>query len=428
MDIMKKLEILSSSAKYDVSCSSSGVNRKNKDGLGSASSAGICHSFTPDGRCISLLKILMSNACIYDCEYCINRRSSSTQRATFTPREIADLTINFYRRNYIEGLFLSSGIIKSPSHTMEMLYNTVYILRNEYNFHGYIHLKAIPGAERSLIDMAGRLVDRMSVNIELPSEESLKLLAPDKTKHAIIKPMKDIALSIKDRKINKTKEKFLPGGQSTQLIVGATNESDSKIIRLSQGLYNSLNLKRVYYSGYIPVNRSSILPSTTSPPRIRENRLYQADWLLRFYGFSAEELLRDGENFDLNYDPKTQWALNNFNEFPVEINTADYNTLLRVPGIGVKGAMKIVTARRVSFLSIKDIKKMGISLKRAGHFITVKGKYYGSVKFDRDYIKEALTPRSDLNLLESINVNQLSFLDESVDYMSNRLASVVGEL
>ncbi|MEF9951867.1 MAG: putative DNA modification/repair radical SAM protein [Clostridium sp.] len=428
MDILKKLEILSSSAKYDVSCSSSGVKRRNNGGLGSASISGICHSFTPDGRCISLLKILMSNACIYDCEYCVNKRSSNTLRATFTPREIADLTYNFYRRNYIEGLFLSSGIIKNPNHTMELLYEAVFLLRNEYKFNGYIHLKAIPGADKHLIDMAGKIVDRMSVNIELPSEESLKLLAPDKTKHSIIKPMKDISLAIKDRRINKSREKFLPGGQSTQLIVGATNESDSKIIRLSQGLYNNLRLKRVYYSGYIPVNESSILPSITSPPRIRENRLYQADWLLRFYGFSAEELLSDGENFDLNFDPKTQWALKNFHRFPMEINTADYNDLLRVPGIGVKSAYKIVTARRVAFLGVEDLKKMGVSLKRAGYFITVKGKYCVNSKFDSEIVKRQLSPKQDLNIMESINTHQLSFLDSRVDLLSNRLSAVVGEL
>lgn len=431
MDVMQKLKILSDSAKYDVSCSSSGTRRSNKGGIGSTDGGGICHSFTPDGRCISLLKVLMSNYCIYDCTYCINRKSNDIKRAIFTPEEIAELTLNFYRRNYIEGLFLSSGITKNPNYTMENLYRAADILRNKYRFNGYIHMKAIPGADKDLINKVGLLVDRMSINIELPSEESLKLLAPDKDKKKILSPMKFISSNIKENKEDrkyKFSKKFVPGGQSTQLIVGASKESDSKIISLSENLYSKLGLKRVYYSAYIPVNKSSILPKTLSPPRIRENRLYQADWLLRFYGFKASELLDENTNFDLNFDPKTSWAIKNLDKFPIEINTSDYETLLKVPGIGVRSAIKIVSSRRFGNLTFENLKKLGIVLKRAKYFITCMGKYYGDTKFDVPVIKKALSPNRDLNEIENINMNQLSLFDVNVDTLSQRASSVIGEL
>ena len=314
MDISHKLKILSDAAKYDVSCSSSGSKRKTtKNTIGSTHASGICHSFTPDGRCISLLKILLSNCCIYDCSYCINRKSNDINRATFTPDEVANLTINFYRRNYIEGLFLSSAIIKTPNYTMEMLYNVVYKLRKVYNFGGYIHLKAIPGSDEDLIKKAGNLVDRMSVNLELPSSKSLKLLAPEKNKQDILSPMKTIKNNISINKYERKKFKnanlFVPGGQSTQLIVGASKETDLNILNLSENLYNKMNLKRVYYSAYVPVNTDKNLPTIKNPPTLREHRLYQGDWLLRFYGFKASELLsHKNPNFDINFDPKTSYA------------------------------------------------------------------------------------------------------------------------
>ena len=340
MDIIDKLKILADSAKYDASCSSSGSSRKNKkNGIGNGNVSGICHSWGADGRCISLLKILFSNCCIYDCKYCINRSTNSVRRATFTPREIADLTINFYKRNYIEGLFLSSAVIKSPDYTMEMLIHTVSILRDEYNFNGYIHCKTIPGCSKELIDKLGKLVDRMSINIELPSNDSLKLLAPQKEKNEILSPMTYVSNGIKQNKLdkNKFKSSFVPAGQTTQLIVGATPESDLKILKLSEGLYHKLSLKRVYYSAYVSINLDKNLPTLESPPLLRENRLYQADWLLRFYGFKADELLDETHpNFNHILDPKCDWALRHIDQFPIEINTADYFTLLRIPGIGVK--------------------------------------------------------------------------------------------
>ena len=416
MEISDKLRILSAAAKYDVSCSSSGSKTKvPKDKLGSTCASGICHSFTPDGRCISLLKILLSNCCIYDCSYCINRKSNNVERATFTADEVADLTINFYRRNYIEGLFLSSAIIKNANYTMEILYNTVYKLRKIYNFGGYIHLKAIPGSDETLIKKAGLLVDRMSVNLELPSSKSLKLLAPDKNKTDILTPMKTIKNTITQNKYEikkyKNSELFVPGGQSTQLIVGATKESDLNILNLSENLYNRMNLKRVYYSAYVPVNKGENLPNLISPPTIREHRLYQGDWLLRFYGFKSSELLNDNNpNFDINFDPKTTYALNNLDIFPVEVNRASYEMLLRVPGIGLKGAKKIVMARKTSSLDFDDLKKLGITLKRAQFFITCRGKYYGCVPFDHLKIKNALMPKVNLNYIDE-NATQLSFFD-----------------
>ncbi len=414
MDVLEKLKILSDAAKYDVSCSSSGSNRKNtKDGLGTASSCGICHSWADDGRCISLLKILMTNYCIYDCVYCVNRSSNDLPRASFTPDEIVDLTINFYKRNYIEGLFLSSAVFKSPNYTMELLFEVVRKLREEQNFNGYIHTKGIPGADKEIVDKVGKYVDRMSVNIELPTEEGLKLLAPHKNKESIFTPMKliktGIIQSTEERKIFRSSPKFVPAGQTTQLIVGATEDHDLKILRLSEGLYNSYKLKRVYYSAFIPVSDNPRLPVLKSPPLVRENRLYQADWLLRFYGFEAKELLSEEKpDFDLALDPKCDWALRNIQLFPVEINKADYNTLLRVPGIGVKSAMKIIQARRFTSIDFYDLKKLGIVLKRAQYFITCKGKYYGIKSMDSEIIRNQIVERSPMEK----NHHQLSLFDK----------------
>lgn len=440
MDISHKLKILSDAAKYDVSCSSSGSKRKTtKNTIGSTHASGICHSFTPDGRCISLLKILLSNCCIYDCSYCINRKSNDINRATFTPDEVANLTINFYRRNYIEGLFLSSAIIKTPNYTMEMLYNVVYKLKKVYNFGGYIHLKAIPGSDEDLIKKAGNLVDRMSVNLELPSSKSLKLLAPEKNKQDILSPMKTIKNNISINKYERKKFKnanlFVPGGQSTQLIVGASKETDLNILNLSENLYNKMNLKRVYYSAYVPVNTDKNLPTIKNPPTLREHRLYQGDWLLRFYGFKASELLsHKNPNFDINFDPKTSYALNNLDNFPIEINEASYEALIRVPGIGVRGARKIILTRKVGFLDFYDLKKLGIVLKRAQYFITCKGKYYGSVEFDDIKIRRALTPKVNLNYIDE-NIEQLSFFKNNLSVnekksflLEDKSSSLTGEL
>ena len=421
MEISEKLRILSSAAKYDVSCSSSGSNRKSKKGdIGSTSSSGICHTFTPDGRCVSLLKILLTNYCIYDCAYCINRSSNDIERASFTVDEVVNLTINFYRRNYIEGLFLSSAIIKNVNFTMERLTNIVEKLRNEYNFKGYIHLKAIPGADEELIKKAGSLVDRMSVNLELPSAQSLKLLAPQKNKDEIFKPMKLIRNNIIANKYESKKFKnssiFVPGGQSTQLIVGATKESDLNILSLSENLYNKFDLKRVYYSAYVPVNEGANLPKLINPPTLREHRLYQSDWLLRVYGFKSSELLsEDKPNLDINFDPKTNWALNNIHLFPVEINKAPYEVLIRVPGIGIRGAKKILSARRLSSLDFLDLKKLGVVLKRAQYFITCSDKYFGSVPLDDEKIKKVLTPKIDLNIVDD-GSEQISFFDNEIKY------------
>ena len=418
MNIKEKLNILSAAAKYDVSCSSSGSKRKNTNkGLGDTATSGICHSFTTDGRCISLLKILLTNYCIYNCKYCINASSKDIPRAAFTPEEVVDLTINFYKRNYIEGLFLSSAIFKNPNYTMELLLSVVKKLRLEENFNGYIHLKAIPGADEALIKEAGKFVDRMSVNIELPSSSSLKLLAPQKTKENILAPMSIIKNSILEntdlKKNIKSTPLFVPGGQSTQLIVGATPESDYKILNLSENLYNKFNLKRVYYSAYVPVVKNEkALPDITHPPLVREHRLYQADWLLRFYGFKAKELLsNENENFDLNFDPKTSWALNNINNFPIEINKASYDELLRIPGVGVRSAQRILITRRVHSLSFEDLKKIGVVLKRAKYFITCKGKYYGDVSFDDEKIRTRLL-YMDKPKLDNENSEQLSFFDD----------------
>lgn len=401
MELLDKLSILADAAKYDVSCSSSGSNRKNTSGgIGNGAVAGICHSWADDGRCISLLKILFSNYCIYDCSYCVNRISNDRPRASFTPEEVADLTINFYRRNYIEGLFLSSAVMKSPDYTMEKLLKTVKLLREKHNFNGYIHLKAIPGADYTLISRAGQHADRMSVNIELPSRKSLGLLAPEKKFETIIDPMKNIGNMIvenkEERKKNRKLSSFVPAGQSTQLIVGASPEPDIHILKLSEGLYKKFNMKRVYYSAYIPVNKTPALPGLKNPPLLREHRLYQADWLLRFYKFQADELLdRENPNFDVALDPKANWALNNLELFPVEINTVDYEMLLRVPGIGVKSARRIVTARRTGSISFYDLKKFGSVLKRARYFITCQGKYFGGIPIREDIVKDRLTSGND---------------------------------
>ncbi len=378
-----RLEILTESAKYDVSCSSSGSARKNRaGGLGNGSVGGICHSFTPDGRCISLLKILMSNECQYDCEYCPNRKSADVRRARITPDEICELTVNFYKRNYIEGLFLSSAVFDTPNRTMELLTETVTRLRKVYNFKGYIHLKGIPHADGALIMKAAKLVDRMSYNIELPSEKSLKLLAPQKTKSSLILPMKSLKDAIDYEKLNKMRRRVLPAGQTTQMIIGASPESDGQILKLTEALYRNMNLRRVYYSSYIPVVQSSKLP-TVGAGLLREHRLYQADWLIRFYGFNVDEICAENENLSSEYDPKCAWALRNMQLFPVEINSAPLEMLLRVPGIGAKSAYKIVEARKFSALDYENLAKMRIVLKRAKHFITCKGKFYGADGFAR---------------------------------------------
>ena len=371
MTTEEKLQILADSAKYDASCSSSGSTRSNKNGLGNAAVNGICHSFSADGRCISLLKILLTNCCIFDCKYCLNRRSNNIKRAIFTPEEICEITINFYKRNYIEGLFLSSGIIKSPDYTMELLIKTISLLRYKYNFHGYIHAKAIPGSSEMLIKKLGKLVDRLSTNIELPSKSSLKLLAPNKNSDDI----ENIMTTIK-KNTNKT---FAPAGQSTQMIIGATKESDKEIMQKSSTLYQSMHLKRVFYSAYIPVNKDNYLPSITTPPLIRENRLYQTDWLLRFYHFSVSEIFDKEENLNILIDPKTNWAINHLEYFPKEINTASFNELIRIPGIGITSAKKIVSSRKYFTINFTDLKNMGISIKKAKYFITCNNKFFDNL-------------------------------------------------
>lgn len=398
-DIGAKLNILADAAKYDVSCSSSGSGRKNQPGgLGNAHQSGICHTWTADGRCVSLLKILMTNSCIYDCEYCVNRRSHSTPRAILTPEEIADLTIGFYKRNYIEGLFLSSGIIRSPDYTTELLIKTARLLREKEHFNGYIHMKGIPGTDAKLLNELGTLVDRVSVNIELPSEPSLQLLAPQKTRKAIIQPMKFFRDSIvqnkEERKHFKKAPAFVPAGQTTQLIVGASGENDRQILLLTQGLYQKASLKRVYYSAYVPVMQGSHLPAIKRPPLIRENRLYQADWLLRFYHFQAEEILTpDMPNFDEELDPKCTWALRHRELFPIEINRAPYEMILRIPGVGVKSALRIVRMRRYGGLSFSQLSRLGIVMKRARYFMTVNGRYYAPGDIDMADLKTALVSK-----------------------------------
>lgn len=401
----EKLKILTESAKYDVSCSSSGSNRTNQGGMGNGYVSGCCHSFTPDGRCISLLKIVLSNDCVYDCKYCPNRVSADVPRATATPDEICELTMDFYKRNYIEGLFLSSAVCKNPDYTMERLVLVVKKLRTEYGFHGYIHLKGIPKADERLMREAAKFADRMSYNVELPTEKSLKLLAPQKSKESLLLPMRSLAVQTEQFREEKckgqTKGYFLPAGQTTQLIVGASPEADGQILRLSQALYRKNGLKRVYYSSYLPVVQDKLLPQVGAG-QLREHRLYQADWLLRFYGFSVEEIVGDGENLAMEYDPKCAWALRNMHLFPVEINRAPLETLLRVPGIGSKNAYKILEARKYCKLSFESLQKMRVSLKRARHFITCDGKFFGAK--NEGMIKGLLTAAETQESAEQLNL------------------------
>ena len=386
-DIYAKMQILSDSAKYDVSCSSSGSENNYKTGeLGATHNSGICHTFSADGRCISLLKVLLTNYCIYDCAYCINRSSNDIPRAAFSPRELADITINFYKRNYIEGLFLSSGIIESENHTMELILRVLEILRYEHRFNGYIHVKLIPGSDAALIERVVRLASRVSSNIELPSDASLKLLAPNKTKEKVLQPLK----LARDLSLERTEK---PIGMSTQLIVGATPESDFEILKLSSVLYEKALLKRVYYSAYIPVNEHKNLPALVDkPPLLREHRLYQADWLVRFYGFGYDEILsQERPNLDEALDPKTIWAMQNLHLFPIEINTASKEELIRIPGIGIRGAHKILRARRFQRLTFEDLSKLKISLKRARYFITCHREFQKEVPLYEETLRRALT-------------------------------------
>lgn len=420
MEVLDKLTILADAAKYDAACTSSGLDRASRPGgLGATMACGCCHSFSADGRCITLLKVLQSNACSYDCTYCVNRRSNDTRRATFTPRELAELTIQFYRRNYIEGLFLSSAVVQSPDHTCELMLETLRILRQEYHFFGYIHAKAIPGASRELLAQLAMLADRMSVNIELPSRQSLALLAPDKHKEDILKPMAFLRDGIAQGKQELVRyrhaPRFAPAGQSTQLIVGATPETDLQILRLSTAMYQKYALKRVFYSAYLPVVEHKNLPAlTTRPPLLREHRLYQADWLLRYYHFQAEELLDEQEpNFNPYLDPKCGWAIRHPEQFPVEVNRAEYETLLRVPGIGVKSARRIVTARRSGRLDFAGLKKLGVVLKRAKYFTLCGGKAFPGIRMEHDAILRALL--SDAALETMGQADQLSLFDPTME-------------
>lgn len=389
----EKLRILADAAKYDAACTSSGVDRKNGSmGTGNAVACGICHSFSADGRCISLLKILLTNDCCYDCVYCVNRVGNDTERATFSPDEVCTLTMGFYRRNYIEGLFLSSAVYRNPSYTMELIYETVLRLRTVYHFHGYIHVKAIPGADPQLIQQTGFLVDRMSCNLELPTAEGLRSLAPNKPRRQLLKPMRQIQQQITVSKhevaLYRHAQPFVPAGQSTQMIIGATGEPDYQIMSVSEALYGRFKMKRVFYSAYVGVNEDSRLPAVgTLPPLLREHRLYQADWLIRFYGFKAAELLSKRQpNFNLLLDPKCDWAVRHLEAFPVEVMTADYYQLLRVPGIGVNSARRICRARRYGGLRFEDLKKMGVVLKRAMYFITCQGRVYMPFRMDERFI------------------------------------------
>ncbi len=422
--IMDKLAVLTDAAKYDVACTSSGIDRKgNGRDMGNCVSAGICHSFSADGRCISLLKILMSNECAYDCKYCVNRRSNDVPRATFTPDEICELTMNFYKRNYIEGLFISSGIINNPSYTMELLYQTLYKLRKEYHFHGYVHVKGIPGADPMLIQQVGFLTDRMSVNLELPTAEGLERLAPNKHRKTILTPMRQIQNRIVQGKqelaLYRNAPSFVPAGQSTQMIIGATPESDYQIMSVAEGLYEKFGLKRVFYSAYVGVNEDKALPSVqTASPLLREHRLYQADWLLRFYQFKVDELLNERhQNFNVLLDPKCDWALQHLEQFPVEINKADYQMLLRVPGIGVKSAQRICKARKSGALNFENLKKIGVVLKRALYFITCNGKMMYHTKVEEDYITRNLLAQHEKLPFDKdgMTYKQLSLFDDAQD-------------
>lgn len=441
-DLMEKLAILTDAAKYDVACTSSGVDRRGKGhGMGNSVAAGICHSFAGDGRCISLLKILMTNHCIFNCSYCQNNCNNDLPRATFTPEEICTLVTEFYRRNYIEGLFLSSGIIDNPDHTMELLFQTLYLLRTRFDFNGYIHVKAIPGADPRLIELTGYLADRMSINLELPTAESLRALAPCKSRKTILRPMRQIQngihafrglpthelmpLSARDlpgvvrlSTGDPGKKRFVPAGQSTQMIIGATPETDFQIIKVAESLYDRFELKRVFYSAFVNVTGYSDLPALPGgPPLLREHRLYQADWLLRYYHFRADELLsEDRPDFNVWLDPKCDWALRHLEQFPVEINRAPYQTLLRVPGIGYLSARRIVAARRSNRLDFADLKKIGVVLKRAIYFITCNGRTMYPIRMDEDYITRALlSDRTQIpKEIRNAGYEQLSLFDRAI--------------
>ena len=419
MDLLEKLTVLTDAAKYDAACTSSGVRRgfqPGKIGNTTSSIAGCCHSFSADGRCITLLKVLMTNSCVYDCRYCVNRRSNDTRRAAFTPKELAELTIQFYRRNYIEGLFLSSGVLRSPDYTTEQMIEALRILREDYGFNGYIHAKAIPGTSPELVYRLGLLADRLSVNIELPSEQGLRSLAPDKSRSAILRPMGLIRDQARQSKSELAKYKhapaFAPAGQSTQLIVGATQDTDRHILHLTESLYAKYRLKRVFYSAYVPIVESSLLPSLdTKPPLLREHRLYQADWLLRFYGFRAEELLDEQHpDFNPRIDPKCFWAICHPEQFPVEIMRAEYETLLRVPGIGPVSARRIVSARRVSHLRYEDLSRLGVVLKRAQFFITCGGRMRSGLHFSAGTLLRQLEA-VERGQLPQAEAQQLSLFD-----------------
>lgn len=462
LSISDKLEILADAAKYDVACTSSGVDRRGKEGyLGNSCAAGVCHSFAADGRCISLLKILMTNHCMYDCKYCHNRKSNDVRRATFTPREICDLTIEFYKRNYIEGLFLSSGVINNPEYTMEKMCETLRLLRTEYKFNGYIHVKAIPGAPQELIYSAGLLADRISINMELPTEDSLSRLAPQKTFNTIFKNMGQITNTIaahrqaigKDARMERAginshldnsifsadslrieekervfqypadakdkalKRRFASAGQSTQMIIGASGETDYELVKTTQFLYQNFDLKRVFFSGYVPINDDSNLPAIGTPvPLLREHRLYQADWLLRYYGFRADELLStNNPNFDEKIDPKCFWAITHLENFPVEVNRASYDELLRVPGIGPNGVKKIMSARRYTKITFPILKKMGIVLKRARYFITCEGKMMENIPLDGAFIRGELAGierKDNFNIENPSGYHQMSLFTD----------------
>lgn len=483
LSLQEKLNILADAAKYDVACTSSGSNRRGgKGSLGNTESCGICHSFSSDGRCVSLLKILLSNECIFDCKYCLNRSSNDRIRTTFTPEEICTLVIQFYRRNYIEGLFLSSGIVKSPTYTMELMYQAVYLLRTKYRFNGYIHVKAIPGAPEELITSTGYLVDRMSVNLELPTIEGLKELAPHKNPRKLIEPIRQIQHGITEHRLSAGKDPqmersygnrylkhtifqdssrkqleshrfisssgrkllpsgkpapFVPAGQSTQMIIGATGETDLQLLSTTQKLYQQYDLKRVFFSAYIPLNEDSALPDLeTAPPLLREHRLYQADWLLRYYGFHAEELLTiDRPNFNIMLDPKCDWALRHLERFPVEVNRASYEDILRVPGIGTKSAYRIIKARRQGNLDFDHLKKIGVVLKRAKYFITCNGKMMYRISIDEDFITRQLIgedARQSWEIDHPQTFRQLSLFDdfhfESEVTVEDSRKSILGQM
>lgn len=438
MSIEEKLNILTDAAKYDVACTSSGIDRRNDGkGIGNCVKSGICHSFSADGRCISLLKILFTNECIFDCKYCINRASNDVPRTSFTPEEVCALTMEFYRRNYIEGLFLSSGVLKSPNYTMGLLYETLYKLRTEYKFQGYIHVKVIPGASQELVEKIGFLADRISVNLELPTADGLRMLAPHKTRENILKPMRLVQNVMNENRqevaIYRNAPRFVPAGQSTQMIIGATPETDFQIMQVAESLYKKFGLKRVFYSAFVQVNNDSSLPARTDegPPLLREHRLYQADWLLRYYGFEAEELLsEENPNFNVLLDPKCNWALKHLEYFPVEINKADYYTLLRVPGIAHKSASRIIKARKTAVLDFDDLKKIGVVLKRALYFLTCNGKMMYPTKIEEDYITRNLlyvqgkTPSymqqmtyRQLSLFDDVNFRKEQIFDEKNIYL-----------